>query len=85
MSDGNSAEIFGTLFEWLLETPTEERTRVLAVRLAILSQNYDFHPLQMGVDLRKFRSLGPDVVEALGITEELEDIDTLEADGLIEE
>lgn len=49
MSDKNSAEIFGAIFELLSENPTDEH-KAMAARLWSLTSGYDFNPVQMWAD-----------------------------------
>ena len=49
MSDRNSAEIFGAIFNMLAESPTDEH-KAMATQLWSMTNGYDFHPYQMYAD-----------------------------------
>lgn len=49
MADRTSAEIFGTVFEFLSEEPTPANKK-FARRLFDMAQNYDFNDYQMEAD-----------------------------------
>jgi hypothetical protein len=50
MADRTSAEIFGTLFEYLAEERSDGRTRAFARKMWGTTGSYDFSNYQMGCD-----------------------------------
>lgn len=63
MADRTSAEIFGTIFAYLAQTP-DERAKTFARALFYMSQGYDFSECQMECD---------DALVTLGLAKKLDD------------